>query len=116
MAGRTDDDRTPVDAVTEDGQTGVIAELGELGAGAVVTEHGLAALFGRHQSSVKRAVERGELPPPIRLFGQNTWTAGVLVQHLEDRLREAEEADAQERGSAFEKEEQKRRTMLELAP
>ena len=68
---------------------GVIAELGELGAGALVTEQGLAALFDRHESSVKRAVERGELPPPVRMFGQSTWTAGVLVQHIEKRLEHA---------------------------
>jgi hypothetical protein len=35
---------------------GVIPELGELGVGAVVTEQGLAALFNRHESSVKRAI------------------------------------------------------------
>ncbi len=70
---------------------GVIAALGELGPGAVIMEDGLCALFDRHGSSVKRAVERGELPPPIRLFGQNSWTAGVLIRHLEGRLQEAAE-------------------------
>lgn len=68
---------------------GVIAELGKLGAGAVVTEQGLAGLFNRHESSVKRAVQRGELPPPVRMFGQNIWTAGVLVKHIEERLARA---------------------------
>jgi hypothetical protein len=68
---------------------GVIAALGELGPGAVVTEEGVAQLFGRCAVSVKRAVERGELPPPCRLFGSNAWTAGVLVAHIEHRLEEA---------------------------
>ena len=77
---------------------GVIAVLGELGAGAVITEQGLAALFTRHASSVKRAVERGELPPPVRMFGQNTWTAGVLVRHIEMRLeRAAQDAESMRR-------------------
>ena len=72
-------------------------------------EQGLGALFGRHESSVKRAVERGELPPPVRLFGQNAWTAGVLVRHLESRLEQAaREAD--------QKVEDVRRKMLELSP
>ena len=84
---------------------GVIAELGVLGPGAVVTEKGVAALFSRHVSNVKRAVERGELPPPIRMFGQNTWTAGVLVRHIEKRLERAAK-DA----------EQTRRKVIELAP
>ena len=40
---------------------GVIAELGKLGTGAVVTEEGVAQLFNRCTVSVKRAVTRGEL-------------------------------------------------------
>ena len=68
---------------------GVIGILGELGAGAVITEGGLAKLFGRHPASIKRAIQRGELPPPCRMFGQNTWTAGTLVRHIETRLAEA---------------------------
>jgi len=73
----------------ETGKTGVIAELGALGPGAVITEEGIARLFDRHPASVKRAVERGELPPPCRLFGKNAWTVGVLIRHIEDRLTRA---------------------------
>lgn len=68
---------------------GIIAVLGELPTGAIVTEEGLATIFDRHAASVKRAVQRGELPAPTRLFGGNCWTAGVLVQHIEDRLAHA---------------------------
>ena len=68
---------------------GIIATLGELKPGAIITEQGAAHLFGRHVASVKRAVERGELPPPCRLFGGNAWTAGALVRHIEGRLEEA---------------------------
>lgn len=68
---------------------GIIALLGELGPGAILTEEGVARLFSRHVASVKRAVTRGELPPPCRLFGGNAWTARVLVQHIERRLEEA---------------------------
>jgi hypothetical protein len=73
---------------------GIIAELGTLGQETVITEEGLAQLFRRHPSSVKRAVDRGELPPPVRLFGQATWTVGVLIRHIEGRLaRAAKEAE-----------------------
>ena len=75
--------------------SGVIVELGQLGSGAVISEKGMSQLFRRHPTSVKRAVERGEIPPPFRLFGRNTWTAGALVRHfeglLEDAAKEAEE-------------------------
>ena len=74
----------------------IITALGE--PDAVITEAGLAHLFGRCAVSVKRAVERGELPPPVRLFGQNTWTAGVIVAHLEQRLKIAAKEAAQLQG------------------
>ena len=63
--------------------------LGELKPGAIVTEEGMAHLFKRHVVSVKRAVERGELPPPCHLFGSKVWTAGILIRHIERRLEQA---------------------------
>ena len=73
---------------------GIIAILGDLKSGAVVTEVGVANMFRRHVTSVKRAVQRGELPPPTRLFGQNSWTVGALIRHIELRLEMvAKEAD-----------------------
>jgi len=68
---------------------GVIAELGNLGPSTIIMEEGVARLFGRHPASVKRAVQRGELPEPIRMFGQSTWTVGVLIGHIEKRLEQA---------------------------
>jgi len=83
---------TPDTHDTADGPAaaaGIVAELGDLGPGALITEPALARLFNRHPASVKRAVQRGELPPPTRLFGKNTWTAGALVRHIEARLTQA---------------------------
>ena len=68
---------------------GLIAEFGDLGAGTIIQEAALRRLFNRSKDSIARAVDRRELPPPVRLFGQNTWTVGVLVQHLEKRLEQA---------------------------
>jgi hypothetical protein len=68
---------------------GIIAVLGELKSAAIITEEGVARLFNRHVASVKRAVQRGELPPSTRLFGQNVWTVGTLIRHIENRLDQA---------------------------
>ena len=84
----TDLNPVPAEQDAED-LPGVIALLGELKPGAILTEAGVARLFRRHVASVKRAIQRGELPPPCRLFGSNAWTAGSLVQHIEQRLAEA---------------------------
>ncbi len=84
-----------VDEVAETGDTGleegtdVVTLLGELGDGAIITEQGLAKLFGRHPTSVKRAVERGELPPPVHLMKRPVFTAGVIRSHLFRRLEAA---------------------------
>ena len=90
----TDTQHDPLPADLEDlnghdNLPGIIAALGELGAGAIIMEEGVAGLFKRHVASVKRAVQRGELPPPTRIFGQNTWTVGILVGHIEQRLEAA---------------------------
>jgi len=64
----------------------IIRELGDLPAEAIISEQALAKLFDRHRVSIKRAVERGELPPSIRLFGEPVWTVRALQEHLAKRL------------------------------
>jgi hypothetical protein len=73
---------------------GVIRKLGGLPPDAVISEDGLAKLFGRHRVSIKRAVRRGELPPSIRLFGESVWTVEALRNHTNKRL-EAARKDAE---------------------
>ncbi len=75
----------------EGASLGLIPEFGSFGPGAFVTERGLAALFGRSQISIKRAVHRGELPQPTKLMGEPTWTIGAIVKYIEKRL--ADEAE-----------------------
>ncbi len=72
----------------------IIRTLAELPPDTVIYMAGLMKIFGRCDKSIKRAVRRGELPPPVRTFGQPTWTAGVLLDHLKARL-EAAKRDAQ---------------------
>ena len=71
------------------GPTSIIRDLGDLPADAVVTEEGLAKIMGKCRTSVKRAVKRGELPVPVRMFGEPVWTVAVLRDHLNRRLEEA---------------------------
>ena len=82
-------DRVKHDTLPSEDIPGIITALGKLGTGTVITEEGICHLFSRHGDSVKRAVERRELPPPVRLFGQPVWTVGTLLRHLEHRLKEA---------------------------
>lgn len=68
---------------------GIIKALGELPSGAIVDEEALARMFNRCTTSVKRAVDRGELPPPVRMFGKPCWTAGAILSHVGARLETA---------------------------
>ncbi len=74
---------------------GVIRELGDLPDGAVITEQGLSTMFDRHKVSIKRAVERRELPPSVRLFGEPVWTVKALREHLSKRLDAAKKESEQ---------------------
>ena len=74
---------------------GIIRELGDLPAEAVISEQALAKIFDRHRVSIKRAVERGELPPSVRLFGEPIWTVQALREHLGKRLDEARKESEQ---------------------
>ena len=46
-------------------------------------------LFGICDETVHNAVKRGELPPPVKLFGRNTWSVESIQQHLAQRLEAA---------------------------
>ena len=82
----------------EQAPDGIVKDLGELPSGAILEEEAVARMFNRHPVSIKRAVERGELPPPVRMFGKPCWTVGAILTHLEKRLeaakREAEKEAA----------------------
>jgi hypothetical protein len=68
---------------------GIIRQLGDLPPDTVLSEEALAKLFNRHRVSIKRAVERGELPPSVRLFGEPVWTVQALRDHMNRRLETA---------------------------
>ncbi|NLH41514.1 MAG: hypothetical protein GX448_06705 [Planctomycetes bacterium] len=68
---------------------GINEQLGSLALDTIISEKGLADMLGKHRVSVKRAVRRGELPPPVRLFGEPVWTAQALREHLAKRLEQA---------------------------
>jgi len=53
-------------------------------------ERALAGLFQCCPTTIKRAVQRGELPAPVRMFGRPMWTAGRIVEHVTARLETAQ--------------------------
>lgn len=88
---------------SSDNPDGVILELGVYPPDAVITTSAIARIFKRSPKSIKNAVDRGELPPPMKLFGEHSWTVKSLVIHMECRMEEAkrerEEVEARIRAS-----------------
>lgn len=82
------------EALEQTSDIGVIQALGLLPADAIISEEGLAKMLGKCRTSIKRAVRRGELPPPTKWFGQQVWTVQVLRDHTNMRL-EAARKDAE---------------------
>jgi len=66
-----------------------LARLDALGMNTIIDESEVARLFGRCRKSVKRSVARGELPPPVRTFGQDTWLVACIAEHMRARLAAA---------------------------
>jgi len=78
------------DILSEGGcMSGIVRELAELPPASIVNLEALARIFGVHVATIHRAVRRGELPEPIRMFGRKCWTAGVILEHIESRLTDA---------------------------
>jgi predicted DNA-binding transcriptional regulator AlpA len=68
------------------GDSGGFGQLADLSRDTILDEKALAKIVGRHRASVKRAVERGELPRPVKLFGKPSWTVSALLDHIANRL------------------------------
>ena len=64
----------------------LMTTLATLPRDAIISEQQFAQLFRRDITSVKRAIQRGELPPSVPLLNKQVWTAGVILAHLNDRL------------------------------
>lgn len=65
-----------------------IHTLAELPRNGLISTQGLAAMFHRSDEAVRAAVDRGELPRPIKLFGGHYWTVGTVLDFLHERLEE----------------------------
>jgi hypothetical protein len=71
----------------------LLIELAVLPPYTLISESKLAQMAGCHVTSVKRAIQRGELPPSAPRFGANVWTVEAILAHISARL-EAERTAA----------------------
>jgi len=73
----------PVGAASDVDGGWTLTALAELPQRAILDERRLAALLGVTRRTVRRMVQRNELPPPVRLAGRSCWLAGKVLGHIE---------------------------------
>jgi hypothetical protein len=61
---------------------------------ALVDDKALGIALGRGDRSIRRMVERGELPPGISIGGRTLWIVGRVIRHLH-AMAEREETKAE---------------------
>ena len=66
-----------------------LAALNAMKLDALISEAELARILQRDPKSIKRAVDRQELPPPCRFIGRNVWTVGAIIRHVEAAIDRA---------------------------
>jgi hypothetical protein len=73
----------------ESTNSGVCVEFATLPPDAHIDMVSVARILKRSTKSVQRAVRRGDLPAPFKFLGKLTWTAGVIVEHIREKQRDA---------------------------
>ena len=76
-----DIDRTP----------GVLSGLGKLQRGDLVSVKGLADIFQCHTETIKRRIEQGQIPRPWDMPCGRYWTAGFLIDYINQCLQDEQE-------------------------
>jgi predicted DNA-binding transcriptional regulator AlpA len=66
--------------------TGIILGLAALPEKAILTEAALATTIGVTQRTIRRMVQRNEIPPPVPLAGQAVWFAGGVLAYIQSRI------------------------------
>jgi hypothetical protein len=68
----------------------VVDALAALPPGTILDERAAARMFHCSTATIKRCVQRGELPVPIRMLGRPCWTTGRIIEHVTKRLLDAQ--------------------------
>lgn len=75
---------------TEESPTGIITALATLPEKALLEETAMTRALGVSARTIRRMVDRHELPPPIPLAGRSVWIAGRVFAYLDAQANQAE--------------------------
>jgi len=86
-----DNEEVPTEETLDTNGPGVLIDsLARLPEKTILDEHRLASLLGVTGRTVRRMVQRHELPPPISFGGRSCWFAGRVLAHLDAQFERAE--------------------------
>ena len=69
---------------------GILTMLANLPADALVDEAAMGRAFAVSCRTIRRMVDRYELPPPIRIAGKSVWIAGRVRAYINDAAERKE--------------------------
>ena len=78
------------EGTVESKNTGIITGLAELPREAILDEAALANVFGVVTRTIKRMVDRYELPPPILLASKRCWKVGAVLDWINASIERTE--------------------------
>jgi len=73
-----------------------VDELARLPERALIDEGRLAGALDVNPRTIRRMIDRGELPPPAQLGNRKVWMPGRVLDHIAARLDDAEKEAAAE--------------------
>jgi hypothetical protein len=65
-----------------------IRDIGGIGKESLIFRDGLADMLDVCPKTIARAIDRGELPPPMRICNKHVWTATTLIEFWNQRERD----------------------------
>ena len=78
---------------------GVVVALANMPEKAIITETALARVLAVTTRTIRRMVQRNEIPPAVNLAGKSVWFAGNVLSHLQSRAERVAK-DAERRHAA----------------
>lgn len=74
----------------------MIEELLKLDERTIINIGDVAKISKVSPMSIHRAIQRGELPKPVKILGRDSWLVGHILRHINKRLEQAQEKAEEE--------------------
>jgi len=89
----TDAEMAAMESMTTESR-GICVDLATMPEKSIIDEVALARILRVTTRTIRRMVQRHEIPPPVNLAGKSVWFAGNILSHIQTRVdRSAKDAE-----------------------